>query len=274
MVNSYSRNIANPNEMDKKIIMIVGNWYYPKMVYQSLIGEFNIDHVIVDKGESTSKFLRRRINRLGITHVVGQLLFRIFAVSYINKTSKKRFQEILDENDIVEKEFDPQKTTKIDSINSEAGHALLRALNPDIVVIVTTRILSKKTLQAIDANFVNIHSGITPVYRGVHGGYWALVNKDYENCGVTVHLVDEGIDTGTILYQETITNKLTPKDNFMTYSYLQLAKALPLLKQAIRDIQSGNMRLIAHSDKHINSNLYYHPTLWFYLYHRWFKGVK
>ena len=260
--------------MDKKIIMLVGDWYYPKMVYESLITEFNIENVIVDRGESTSKLIKRRIKKLGAIHVIGQLLFRIIAVSYINKTSKKRFQEILDQNGISETSFDPEKTIEVTSINSVEGRKLLKSLNPDIVVIVTTRILSKKTLECVNAKFINIHSGITPLYRGLHGAYWALINKDKENCGVTVHLVDEGIDTGSILYQDTITDSITPKDNFMTYTYLQLAKALPLLKESIRNIESGNLNAKVNTKEEINNKLYYHPTLWFYLFHRWIRGVK
>jgi methionyl-tRNA formyltransferase len=260
--------------MNKKIIMIVGDWNYPKMVYQSLESEFNIEKIIIDNGISTSKLIKRRIKKLGLVRVLGQLLFRIVAVSYIKATSKKRLQEILKTNNIKEADFATEKTIEIASINSEKGHQLLKALNPDIVVIVTTRILSKKTLECIHAKFINIHAGITPKYRGLHGAYWALINNDKENCGVTVHLVDEGIDTGNILYQENITDSITDKDNFMTYTFLQLAKALPLLKKSIRDIQSNNLKTKANTKEQINNALYYHPTLWFYLYNRWFKGIK
>ncbi|NER10018.1 Formyl transferase [Muriicola jejuensis] len=260
--------------MEKRIIMLVGDWYYPKMVYHSLASEFNIEHIIVDRGESTRKLLRRRIKRLGLLHVIGQVLFRILVVSQLNRRSKGRFQEILDANGIRERDYEPEKTTKVNTINSEEGRNLLKRLNPDIVVIVTTRILSKKTLNTINARFINIHSGITPLYRGLHGAYWALINDDRENCGVTVHLVDEGIDTGNILYQDNITNEITPRDNFMTYTYLQLAKAIPLLKRSIRDIQSNSLKTKANTKKEINNRLYYHPTLWFYLYKRWIKGVK
>jgi methionyl-tRNA formyltransferase len=260
--------------MEKKIIMIVGDWYYPKMVYENLKSEFNIEHIIIDKGETKSKLLKRRVKRLGIIHVIGQLLFRLIAVSYMNTMSKKRFQEILGTNNIKETSFEIEKTTEIDSINSKDGYKLLKKLNPDIIIIVTTRILSKKTLESVNAKFVNIHSGITPLYRGLHGAYWALINNDKENCGVTVHLVNEGIDTGNIFYQDTITDVVTKKDNFMTYTYLQLSKALPLLKKTIRDIQSDNMNTKIVNKEDINNSLFYHPTLWFYLFNRWFKGVK
>jgi folate-dependent phosphoribosylglycinamide formyltransferase PurN len=67
----------------------------------------------------------------------------------------------------------------------------LKAINPDLVIVNGTRIISKKVLSSINSKFVNIHVGITPKYRGVHGTYWALVNNDVENSGVTVHFVDE-----------------------------------------------------------------------------------
>ena len=260
--------------MEKRIIMLVGDWYYPRMVYQSLASEFIIDHIIVDRGESTRKLIRRRIKRLGLIHVIGQILFRLLVVSYLNRSSKKRFREILETNRIKEMNYDPGKTTEVSSINSVEGRDLLNKLNPDIVVIITTRILSKKTLESINARFINIHSGITPLYRGLHGAYWALINDDRENCGVTVHLVDEGIDTGNILYQASIVEDITPRDNFMTYTYLQLARALPLLKRAIRDIQANKLKTIANTKEQINNKLYYHPTLWFYVFNRWFRGVK
>ena len=260
--------------MNKKIIMLVGDWNYPKMVYQSLESEFNVDKIIIDNGISTSKLIKRRIKKLGFIRVLGQLLFRVVAVSYINATSKKRIQEILIKNNIKEVDFDREKTVEIASINSDEGRQLLKKLNPDIVVIVTTRILSKKTLECVNAKFINIHAGITPLYRGLHGAYWALINNDKDNCGVTVHLVDEGIDTGNILYQENITHSITHKDNFMTYTFLQLAKALPLLKKSIRDIQLNSLKPKVNTKEQISNDLYYHPTLWFYLYNRWVNGIK
>jgi folate-dependent phosphoribosylglycinamide formyltransferase PurN len=62
----------------------------------------------------------------------------------------------------------------------------------------------QRKYSSINSKFVNIHVGITPKYRGVHGTYWALVNNDVENSGVTVHFVDEGIDTGNIINQAIV----------------------------------------------------------------------
>ena len=60
----------------------------------------------------------------------------------------------------------------------------------------------------------------------MHGGYWALVSGHPEACGVTVHLVDEGIDSGGILAQSVITPG--PADCFVTYPLMQLGVGLPV----------------------------------------------
>lgn len=63
--------------------------------------------------------------------------------------------------------------------------------------------------------FINFHYGLLPQCRGPHPILWHLLNNDKE-AGVTVHKVDEGIDTGDIIMQE----KLPIGDND-TYGTLQ-----------------------------------------------------
>ena len=118
--------------------------------------------------------------------------------------------------------------------------------------------------------FINIHTGITPKYRGMHGAYWALAYGDAENCGVTVHVVDAGIDTGPIIAQARV--KPTRSYSYFTYHWAQLAAALPLAIKAIEDALSGT--LATHpTDYKSGSQLFYHPTLWTYVWIGIRRGV-
>jgi len=72
------------------------------------------------------------------------------------------------------------------------------------VAVYGTRILKPVTLKCASAPFINYHAGINPKYRGQHPGYWPLAQGDEENAGVTVHLVDEGVDMGSVLYQAQV----------------------------------------------------------------------
>jgi len=160
--------------------------------------------------------------------------------------------------------------TKVTSVNSDETIHLLQELQPSVVVVSGTRIIAAKVLHCTPTVFINMHAGITPMYRGVHGGYWALVKHDVEACGVTVHEVDTGVDTGRILGQTRITPN--GSDNFATYGFLQLVAGLPLLKKAIADACAGRLQPLAAPAG--ASQLWTHPTLTQYVYH-WVKsGVK
>jgi methionyl-tRNA formyltransferase len=53
------------------------------------------------------------------------------------------------------------------------------------------------------STFINIHYALFPRYRGMHSIVWAIINGE-TNVGVTVHLMDEGLDSGPILWQKSI----------------------------------------------------------------------
>jgi methionyl-tRNA formyltransferase len=161
----------------------------------------------------------------------------------------------------------------VESVNSPETIQLLSDLRPAVIVVNGTRIISKTVLSAIDCPFVNTHAGITPRYRGVHGGYWALRDHRRDLAGTTVHLVDPGIDTGGVLAQATF--EVGPRDSFATYPYLHLACGLPLLTECVEKILNGEMPPQVKSlDDSGDSTLRWHPTLWGYLRGRLTDHVK
>lgn len=201
-----------------------------RIVADALARRFEIARTIVEDPEDRALFIRRRIKRLGLLTVVDQLAF-MAAGKIIGRASRGRIAEILTQADLHDAPLaDP---LRVSSANAPETIDALKALEPRVVVVNGTRILSRKLLQCTPAVFINTHAGITPAYRGVHGGYWALAQGDAERCGVTVHLVDTGIDTGEVLYQARI--EPTRRDDYFTYPYLQLAAGVPLLARAVQD---------------------------------------
>lgn len=89
---------------------------------------------------------------------------------------------------------------RVESINDPSVIDLLKQTQPELVVVLGTSILKEPVLVAAPC-FVNLHVGITPMYRGAHGQLWAVLNRDFENIGTTLHFIDKGIDTGAILKQ-------------------------------------------------------------------------
>lgn len=60
-------------------------------------------------------------------------------------------------------------------------------------------ILDKDTIDSFKYGVMNIHPGYLPYGRGADPIIWSMVN-DWP-LGITIHWIDEGIDTGNILYQ-------------------------------------------------------------------------
>lgn len=248
--------------------MMVGEGNSSYCNYNALKKDYNISHIIVDAPTDKKNFLKRRIKKLGLTTVIGQVLFKKLVIPYLNRESKNRIDEIVKKNKLSFEKFEPEKTINVSSVNSEDCINILKEIAPDLVIVNGTRIISKKVLNSISGTFINTHAGMTPLYRGVHGAYWSKINKD-GHCGVSVHLVDPGIDTGGILFQELI--ETNDNDNFVSYTYLQMAKGIELMKKAIDSILIGQAKVVTNN---LDSKLWSHPTIWFYLKHRIFHGVK
>lgn len=254
---------------NKKIIILAGGGDSGKIIYNSLKNDFNIDFVIIEDKENSKVFLKRRIKKLGFLTVLGQIMFSLVIALPLRILSGKRIKEILKINNLSAEDIPEVKIKRVSSVNSKNSITLLKNSKPDLVILAGTRIISQKVLDSVSCDFINIHAGITPKYRGVHGAYWALVNNDEENNGVTLHFVDKGIDTGMIISQVNIYPE--QKDNFITYPYLQLAAGIKELhKDIVKYFNDG----IVLKDRFLKSRLWYHPTIWQYIYYRIFRGIK
>ena len=75
---------------------------------------------------------------------------------------------------------------------------------PDVIAVTAFgRILPKAILDLPPMGCVNVHGSLLPAYRGAAPIQWALIHGDAET-GITTMLMDEGMDTGAVLLQQTI----------------------------------------------------------------------
>lgn len=238
------------------------------MVANALTRHLRLDAILVEprNGKGKLQLLRRRAKRFGWSTVVGQTVFMVYAAVQ-RRVSKPRILQIYRKAGL--DSTPAERIVRVPSANDQQTIELLRRLAPKVVVVNGTRILSKEVLGSVPAVFINTHSGITPKYRGVCGGYWAIANGDHQNAGVTVHLVDQGIDTGSVLYQAVI--QIEGSDNYSTYPALQLVAGIPLLLKAVDDALSE--RLVPRVVD-LPSRIHSHPTVWQYLRSRWRHGAR
>jgi methionyl-tRNA formyltransferase len=80
----------------------------------------------------------------------------------------------------------------------------IKEYTPNIVLMMTFPfIIPSSILSKPEKGFINFHYGLLPQYQGPHPILWHMLNND-KDAGITLHKVDEGIDTGDIIMQEKI----------------------------------------------------------------------
>jgi len=261
---------APPVRSDGRVVLLTGQGYSDGIVANFLAARVPDLLTVVEDRPSRLQIARRRARRVGWIAVVGQVLFITTLQPALHRRGEGRRAAILAAASLDDTPRAPDH--RVPSINDDRVIDLLTSLRPAMVVVHGTRIISSRVLDALECPVVNMHAGITPRYRGVHGGYWALAEGHPEWVGTTVHLVDPGIDTGGILAQATF--EVTGEDSFATYPPLQLVAGLPLLGAQVDRVLSG----VPPEPKPVGlapgSGLYYHPTMWGYLWRLWRQGVR
>ena len=110
----------------------------------------------------------------------------------------------------------------------------VKRLGVDLVVVAGFgRILKNTLIGTPRLGCVNVHSSLLPGYRGPEPFYWVLVNQE-TTTGVTLHYVDEGIDSGDIILQRDFAilsndTATTLVDRCAGVAVELLCEAIPLL---------------------------------------------
>jgi methionyl-tRNA formyltransferase len=88
-------------------------------------------------------------------------------------------------------------------VNAPAVVEHLAALEADLHLSIAYDQILRAEVRGTAPACLNIHAGRLPDYRGRNVITWAIINNERE-LGVTVHVVDDGIDTGPILLQRMV----------------------------------------------------------------------
>ncbi len=95
------------------------------------------------------------------------------------------------------------------------------------------RILSPEFVRKYKGKIINIHPSLLPAFPGAHGIKDAFDAKVKET-GVTVHYVDEGVDTGQVILQKKVS--VTPEDTLETLEAKVHAVEHEIYPEALRKI--------------------------------------
>ncbi|MGH9189524.1 MAG: formyl transferase [Acidimicrobiales bacterium] len=125
----------------------------------------------------------------------------------------------------------------VPSTNGDATLKLLEGLEPDVLCVYGTAIVSDRLLARARRVALNLHTGISPRYRGADCYFWPLVRDEPQYVGATVHVCTSDIDGGHIY--STARARLEPDDGVRALFARTVAVGAELYAQVVTDILSG-----------------------------------
>ena len=128
------------------------------------------------------------------------------------------------------------------NINTPNFLEKINSYKVDLLVSMSFNQIFKKLIYDIPKyGTINCHAGKLPLYRGRNVLNWVLINDEKE-FGITVHFVNDGIDTGDIILQETF--EITENDSYKTLLEKAYKECQKILLRSIIKIMNNNLNLI------------------------------
>ena len=224
----------------KKISVVILTSQGPRHVYfaQQLMKSFDVLGFVVDDRYRPWDRIRRFLqsNHYNPIEIYQNLQKkkRILPYEQRDQNLEKEYFKALGATGGLPKEVALHKT--IDP-NSQETVEWIREKNPDVIVAFGTRMIQSPVLQLARKGALNIHTGLSPHYRGGQCTFWCLYEGEPQYLGVTIHHLTKKIDGGDILYTgQTILQK---GDTVKSIECRLVKIGTKLMVQAIHELDQG-----------------------------------
>lgn len=152
----------------------------------------------------------------------------------------------------------------IDSPNNLSFLEHLRGIAPDLVINQSQYVIKKQLLEIPRLGVLNRHNALLPKNRGRLTPFWVINNGEKET-GVTIHLVDEGIDSGPIVVQKRFI--VEKNDTFNSIAKKNYKIASSAMLEALSKLEYNNCQFLENNSSLATYNTI--PTLSQALSYRW-----
>lgn len=181
------------------IVLITGEDLEHRYVANRLDAEVGLRAVIVDHRRPVTRSERAR--QLWNRYTVGQLASRALLAtsSAVFRDDERRHREVEGVLGPSSRAFErSDAVTEVFGINTDEGRAAVRDADPDILAVYGTGIVGRRVLSMAATRALNLHTGMSPEYRGADCVFWPLHDRRLDLVGATVHECTADVDGGEI----------------------------------------------------------------------------
>ncbi len=133
----------------------------------------------------------------------------------------------------------PPRIEEIDDRAWDDARALLAKDPPDVILVFGTSLIPDRVTEVAKIAAINVHTGLSPHYRGQNCTHFAILNEDFENIGITVHLVRKAIDGGEIVVQRR--PDIAPGDDEFSLNVKNQRLGAELYAEILRRLANGEV---------------------------------
>lgn len=172
-------------------------------VTNRILDDFDLEAIIVDRGlrQGRGDRIRYVLDRYTVGQLASRLLLRV--ASALFRDNVRRRDELLDVFGDEARGFSrPDLVREVDGINTDEGRSAVREASPDLLLVYGTGIVGRKVLSLASDTALNLHTGMSPEYRGADCAFWPLHNHDFDLIGATIHECTPRVDGGAIYARE------------------------------------------------------------------------
>ncbi len=123
------------------------------------------------------------------------------------------------------------------SCNNPEAISWLKNIKPDLGIVFGTGKIYPEVFNIPKLGMINIHRGMIQKYRGLDSDLWSILNKDFDNIGVTIHTIDENLDTGDVLFESAI--DINNCGEIYHIKYLTTVAAVRFILRAIKFLEKS-----------------------------------
>src|SRR2546422_1926532 len=174
------------------------SWQYD--IASRLAKSHELALVVVDQNFSTFSRARRFARMLKDPRASFHKVVDKVAVRSLEKRDNAIYASYFETIGAPPFEESARRVLYAQEINSQDVARQVELTKPDAILISGTRLIRPPVLQCRSRfGMINMHTGLSPYYRGGPCTFWTLYNEEPEYAGVTIHYITTGIDSGDII---------------------------------------------------------------------------
>lgn len=261
--------------MAKKILILTDNsdrhYYFANKIFSAHPSNTKI--ILNGKGIKRSRLeIRKRQLKRPYTFIKNKILNVVYSRYGENlNADKQRVEKAYfgGERDYFQLKYQQhvlgRVTSKDRSLNAPRLIHVIKKYDPDVILVMGTCLVSREIINSAPVT-LNMHTGLSPYYRGGASNFWPFINGDLNQFGVTIHLMTAGVDSGPIIFSETI--KYNNGDTFPDINCKAIISGTKILLKAAKKVIKNDHKACDQWMKGLVYNSYDYNHYYAYKYYK------